>query len=101
MLAAGGYAPAYRETRLDDPQMADIRRTMELLLAGHEPFPALDRRLDVAWCNTGYARLIATLTGEAAQVEPRRVLVTPRPNALRLLVGPLRHAVTAGQQPGR
>lgn len=32
MLAAAGYGPIYRETSLDDPQMAEMRRALRLLL---------------------------------------------------------------------
>ena len=44
---AAGFAPLYRETRLDDALMSAIRQALELQLAHHEPFPALV--VDRAW----------------------------------------------------
>lgn len=41
LLLAAGYAPEYRERGLDDPEMESARRAIDLVLAGHEPFPAL------------------------------------------------------------
>ena len=41
MLTAAGYAAVYRETSLDDPQMAEMRHAVELLLRQHEPFIAV------------------------------------------------------------
>jgi transcriptional regulator with XRE-family HTH domain len=95
MLIAAGYAPSYRETGLDDPQMAEMRRALELLLRQHEPFfaVALDRRWDVVMCNAAYGRLLETLGGSSLRLEPYRVQPAPRLNALRLLFGPFRPAI--------
>src|SRR5213075_1653349 len=41
LLVAAGYAPMYRQRSLDDPAMASARRAVDLVLKGHEPFPAL------------------------------------------------------------
>ena len=41
LLLAAGYAPAFRERPLQDPAMAGAREAVDLLLAAHEPFPAL------------------------------------------------------------
>src|SRR5690606_1975952 len=41
LLTAGGYAPVFPERSLADPAMAAARRAVELVLAGHEPYPAL------------------------------------------------------------
>src|ERR1051325_8875946 len=41
LLAAAGYAPVYRETALDAPQMADVKRALDFTLRQQEPFPAL------------------------------------------------------------
>lgn len=95
MLVAAGYAPIYRETSLDDPQMAEMRRALEILLRQHEPFfaVALDRRWDILMCNAAYAALLARIGDDAPRVEPYRVLRAPRPNALRLLFGRYRAIV--------
>lgn len=41
LLVAAGYAPMFSERHLDDPLMQPARKAMELVLAGHEPYPAL------------------------------------------------------------
>jgi len=41
LLLAGGYAPRYPEHRLDAPELAQVRAALRLVLAGHEPYPAL------------------------------------------------------------
>lgn len=40
-LIAAGYAPMYRESRLEDPALAAAKQAVELILKSHEPFPAL------------------------------------------------------------
>src|SRR3954451_10522907 len=41
LLLAAGYAPIYGERALGDEAMAPVRDALELLLKGHEPFPAV------------------------------------------------------------
>src|SRR5687768_9785492 len=41
LLLAGGYAPVYPETTLEDEAMEPVRHALEKILAGHEPFPAV------------------------------------------------------------
>src|SRR3954451_20408303 len=41
LLVAAGYAPMYRQRSLDAPALASARRAVDLVLKGHEPFPAL------------------------------------------------------------
>src|SRR5690348_4092792 len=41
LLLAAGYAPVYGQRGLDEPEMGPVRETLELILAGHEPYPAL------------------------------------------------------------
>ncbi len=95
MLAAAGYAPIYRETSLEAPEMAEMRRALGMLLRQNEPFfaVALDRRSDILMCNAAYATFLALLGDEGLQVEPYRVLPTPRLNALKLLFGRCRTVV--------
>src|ERR1700760_1649894 len=53
LLLSAGYAPAFPERALDDPALAGARRAIDLVLAGHEPFPALvfDRHWTVIAAN--------------------------------------------------
>jgi transcriptional regulator with XRE-family HTH domain len=60
MLLGAGYAPVYSERPLDDPQLAPARRAVELVLKGHEPFPALaiDRHWHMVAANAAVAPLL-------------------------------------------
>ena len=40
LLVAAGYAPVFPEKKLDDPALAAARRAVDLVVKGHEPFPA-------------------------------------------------------------
>src|SRR5215510_9138519 len=54
LLQAAGYAPIYRETSFDDPEMAEMLRALRLILAQHGPVGgavAFDRRHDVIMAN--------------------------------------------------
>src|ERR1700704_1607504 len=41
LLLAAGYAPIFRERPLEDPALQAARKAMDLVLAGHEPYPAI------------------------------------------------------------
>lgn len=41
LLLAGGYAPLFPEHSLDAPELEGVRNAVELVLRGHEPYPAL------------------------------------------------------------
>src|SRR5438045_3126521 len=41
LLLAAGYAPRYGERTLDEPEMAPVRDALDLVLAAHDPYPAL------------------------------------------------------------
>src|SRR3984893_3049885 len=38
LLLAGGYAPAYKQGELNEPELAGIRAALRKVLAGHEPY---------------------------------------------------------------
>lgn len=81
MLAAAGFAPLFGERSLDDPDMAGARRAIELILAAHEPWPALvvDRRWDFVAANRGVAPMLADIPPE---------LLGPPANVMRLALHP-------------
>ena len=84
LLAAAGYAPIYRESGLDAPEMAPFRRALDFILRQQEPYPAivLDRYWDILLANEGTDRFMALfLDSEAAAA------LGP-PNALRLICHP-------------
>src|SRR5215470_1566963 len=41
LLVAAGYAPVFPERPLDDPALRAQRQAIDLILKGHEPYPAL------------------------------------------------------------
>src|SRR4051795_6203971 len=81
MLLAAGYAPAYGERPLDAPEMEPVRSALDLVLRGHEPYPALavDRGWDIVAANAS----VALLTEGAAPE-----LLEPPANAMRLALHP-------------
>ncbi len=87
MLNAAGFAPAYRETGLNDPQMAEVRQALELILRQHEPFPSVvfDRTWNIVMVNPAYSRFLAQLLGPRGTLPTFTVLEAPRLNAVRLL----------------
>jgi transcriptional regulator with XRE-family HTH domain len=81
LLLAAGYAPVYRETGLDAPEMAEARRAVEIILAHHEPYPAivLDRHWNLLRANAATGRFLALFP---------ECDVPGHPNAMRLLFHP-------------
>ncbi len=82
MLLAAGYAPVYGERSLDDPALAPARAAIELILKGHEPFPALT--VDQGWTLISANRALAPFL---ALVEDQSLLAPPV-NVLRLSLHP-------------
>ncbi|MGW7241543.1 helix-turn-helix domain-containing protein [Streptomyces sp. NPDC054804] len=56
LLLAAGYAPAYPESALDDPELAPVRTAIDHILRGHLPYPALvvDRGGDLIAANAAF-----------------------------------------------
>lgn len=81
ILMAAGYAPLFPERRLDDPALQAARKAVELVLAGHEPYPALaiDRHWNLVLYNKAVPPLLAGI--DAA-------LLQPPVNVLRLSLHP-------------
>ncbi|HWM90116.1 MAG TPA: helix-turn-helix transcriptional regulator [Thermoanaerobaculia bacterium] len=71
MLLAAGYAPVFPERPLADPSMEAARRTIERVLAGHEPYPAMavDRHWTLVMANAVVPRLLVGVE-EASLLEP-------------------------------
>lgn len=62
-LVAAGFAPVFRERALDDPQMGQVMGAVRMMLANHEPFPALaiDRAWNVRLSNRPFDLLVAMI----------------------------------------
>ncbi len=60
MLIAAGFAPVFTERKLDDPTFAPARRAIDMVLKGHEPFPALavDRHWTLVAANAAVPPLL-------------------------------------------
>jgi transcriptional regulator with XRE-family HTH domain len=76
LLLAAGYAPVFPERSLEDPELAPVREAIDLILTGHEPYPALvvDRRWNLIAAN-------APLRALSAWIDPS--LLQPPVNVLR------------------
>src|SRR2546421_362277 len=74
--------PSYRERSLDAGELEPVRRALDKILRGHEPFPAVvvDRRWDIVSANGP----LLSLLGPA--VAPH--LLEPSANALRITLHP-------------
>jgi transcriptional regulator with XRE-family HTH domain len=81
LLVAAGYAPMFPERDLADPALAAARRAVELLLSGHEPYPAL--AVDRHWTLVAANRAVTPLLAGAAPE-----LLRPPVNVLRLSLHP-------------
>jgi transcriptional regulator with XRE-family HTH domain len=81
LLVSAGFAPVFPERKLDDPALDQARKAVDLVLAGHEPYPAL--AVDRHWTLVAANRAIPPLLAGA---EPG--LLKPPVNVLRLSLHP-------------
>jgi transcriptional regulator with XRE-family HTH domain len=81
LLLAAGYAPAYPARTLDDPKLDAVRKAVEMVLAGHEPFPALS--IDRHWQLLAHNRAVPLLLQGVSES-----LLQPPVNVLRLSLHP-------------
>jgi hypothetical protein len=81
LLQAAGYAALYRETPMDAPQMAQVRRAIEAILRAHTFSPAIvvNRRYDILESNAA----ATVLMGGAGKPDAGG---HRQPNLLRLLL---------------
>jgi transcriptional regulator with XRE-family HTH domain len=93
LLLAAGYAPVWRESALGAPELAVVRRALDLMLAQQEPYPAfvVDRRWNLLLANGGARRLVGFLTDAAPPAaEPAQPInladALLAPDALRPLI---------------
>ena len=65
LLLAAGYAPLYRDTALDTPELEAAGQAVELLMAQLEPNPVLvlDRYWNILRINAGAKRFLALFPG--------------------------------------
>jgi transcriptional regulator with XRE-family HTH domain len=65
LLLAAGFAPVWRQSDLAAPELAQINRAIDFMLAQQEPFPAVavDRHWNLVKGNAGAVRLVEHLVG--------------------------------------
>jgi len=80
LLLAAGYAPLYRHTDPNTPELQAAHRAVEFLMAQHEPYPVLvvDRYWNTLRMNAGAKRFLALFGSDS---------VTPH-NGVRLVFHP-------------
>lgn len=68
MLLAAGFAPAYRERSLSDPELAAVMQALDFMLAQQAPYPALvvDRLWNLVMANEPAARMMRFFLGMPA-----------------------------------
>ncbi len=81
LLLAAGFAPVYGQRGLDEPEMGPVRDALQLVLDGHEPYPAIV--VDRHWGMVAGNRAVALLTEGVA---PH--LLEPPVNVLRASLHP-------------
>lgn len=81
ILVAAGFAPVFPQRSLDDPALAAARRAVDVVLSGHEPYPALV--VDRGWNLVSANRMIPPLMADVAP----ELLAAPM-NVLRLTLHP-------------
>lgn len=82
LLLAAGYAPVYLERALEDPGLQAAKSAIDLVLKGHEPYPAL--AVDRHWTLLAANAAVAPLLGLVADPD----LLRPPVNVLRLSLHP-------------
>ncbi|AIY39365.1 Transcriptional regulator [Collimonas arenae] len=86
MLLAAGFAPAYQERKLSDPELASVKQALDFMLAQQAPYPALvvDRLWNLVMSNGPAAMMIRWLLDMPdAQPIPREGV-----NVLKLMLDP-------------
>jgi transcriptional regulator with XRE-family HTH domain len=81
LLVAAGFAPVFRERKMSDPALTAQRDAIELVLKGHEPYPALavDRHWTMVSANSVVPLLLVGVDS---------ALLQPPVNVLRLSLHP-------------
>lgn len=81
LMTAAGLAPMYAQRSLDDPALHEAHAAIQLVLHGHEPYPALaiDRHWNLLAANRAIERMLVGIPAD---------LLQPPINVLRLSLHP-------------
>jgi len=85
MLLAAGFAPAYQERKLGDPELQAVKQALDFMLAQQAPYPPLvvDRLWNLQMANDPATRLINWLLG----LPEAQLLPLDGVNVLKLILG--------------
>ena len=91
LLVAAGYAPVFRERPLADPALASACRAVDLVLKGHEPYPALavDRHWTMVAANGAVAAMVAGADASLLQAPVNVLRLSLHPKGLAPRIGNL------------
>jgi transcriptional regulator with XRE-family HTH domain len=83
LLTAAGYAPIYRESYWDAPEMIQVRKALDYILNHQEPYPAIamDRHWNVVITNEAASRffgLFIDLSSEDGPANIMRLMFQPK-----------------------
>jgi len=81
LLLAAGYAPVFSQKSLTDPSLELIRKAIDVVLVGHEPYPAI--AIDRHWTLVASNSVVPSLL---AGIDPK--LLQPPVNVLRYTLHP-------------
>jgi transcriptional regulator with XRE-family HTH domain len=81
LLLAAGYAPVFSQKSLTDPSLELVRKAIDVVLAGHEPYPAI--AIDRHWTLVASNSVVPPLL---AGIDPK--LLQPPVNVLRYTLHP-------------
>ena len=87
LLLAAGHAPAYPERPLDDPDLAPVRDALDVILSGHDPYPAV--AVDRVWNMVAANSAMFALT-EAVNIDPQPEHEAASETATDEILGPVR-----------
>ena len=84
LLLSAGYAPVFPERPLHDPALHVARRAVDLVLKGHEPYPALavDRHWTLQAANRAIAPLLAGADASLLQAPVNVLRLSLHPDGL-------------------
>lgn len=84
MLTAAGFATAYSERHLTDPELREVKQALDFMLAQQQPYPAIvvDRLWNLVMANPAAGRMMQWLAGDApspsGEVNVIRALLHPQ-----------------------
>lgn len=88
LLLAAGYAPMYRETDLESPELGAVRAALQAILRQQEPYPAvvMSRSWDILTSNDAASRFFGFLLDPAPASGPANASVPT--NVIRMMFDP-------------